>query len=183
MNLRFTYSIIPVKSFATTRKPGNSCMTELLIPPRNRRTSTVLLVVKSPKGFYQLRNGRKGGFFYFNPQNRTWEKLFEQNYTLNTLIITPQAIKLISVVFTVSGSSTSKAGNSNTSPYWKQRRKARFDRSQHHLSGCPGRIMGRHTQSGITLSSSCHTQTDSRQPHCFPRITGRGHRRQSFCRR
>lgn len=38
------------------------------------------LVVKSKKGFYQLRNGRKGGFFYFNPQNRTWEKLFEQNY-------------------------------------------------------------------------------------------------------
>ena len=51
------------------------------------------LVVKSPKGFYQLRNGRKGGFFYFNPQNRTWEKLFEQNYTLNTLIITPQGDK------------------------------------------------------------------------------------------
>ena len=37
------HSIIPVKSFATIRKPGNSCMTELLIPPRNRRTSTVLL--------------------------------------------------------------------------------------------------------------------------------------------
>ena len=51
------------------------------------------LVVKNPKGFYQLRNGRKGGFFYFNPQNRTWEKLFEQNYTLNTLIITPQGDK------------------------------------------------------------------------------------------
>ena len=51
------------------------------------------LVVKSKKGFYQLRNGRKGGFFYFNPQNRTWEKLFEQNYTLNTLIITPQGDK------------------------------------------------------------------------------------------
>ena len=51
------------------------------------------LVVKSKKGFYQLRNGRKGGFFYFNPQNRTWEKLFEQNYTLNTLVITPQGDK------------------------------------------------------------------------------------------
>ena len=49
MNLRFTYSIIPVKSFATTRKPGNSCMTELLIPPPNRRTSTVLLSLSKAK--------------------------------------------------------------------------------------------------------------------------------------
>lgn len=51
------------------------------------------LVVKSEKGFYQLRNGRKGGLFYFNPQNRTWQKLFEQNYTLNTLIVPPQSEK------------------------------------------------------------------------------------------
>lgn len=51
------------------------------------------LVIKNKKGFYQLRNGRKGGLFHFNPQNRTWEKLFEQNYTLNTLIVTPQGEK------------------------------------------------------------------------------------------
>lgn len=51
------------------------------------------LVVKSEKGFYQLRNGRKGGLFHFNPQSRTWEKLFEQNYTLNTLIVTPHSEK------------------------------------------------------------------------------------------
>lgn len=50
------------------------------------------LVVKSKNGFYQLRNGRnKGGFFYFNPHRRTWKKLFEQNYPLNTLIVTPDS--------------------------------------------------------------------------------------------
>ena len=59
-------------------------------PPSERenygRTS---LVVKGNKGFYQLRNGRKGGLFYFNWQNRTWKKIFEQDYTLNTLVILP----------------------------------------------------------------------------------------------
>lgn len=47
------------------------------------------LVVKGSKGFYQLRNGRKGGLFYFNWQNRTWKKIFEQDYTLNTLVVLP----------------------------------------------------------------------------------------------
>lgn len=51
-----------------------------------RRTS---LVVKGSKGFYQLRNGHKGGLFYFDWQNRSWKKIFEQNYTLNTLVILP----------------------------------------------------------------------------------------------
>lgn len=51
------------------------------------------LVVKSEKGFYQLRNGRKGGLFYFNPKKLTWEKLLEQNYTLNTLLVTPHSEK------------------------------------------------------------------------------------------
>ena len=51
------------------------------------------LVIKSADGFYQLRNGRKGGLFYFNSHKRTWKKLFEQNYTLNTLIITPNGEK------------------------------------------------------------------------------------------
>lgn len=51
-----------------------------------RRTS---LVVKGSKGFYQLRNGHKGGLFYFDWQNRSWKKIFEQNYTLNTLVVLP----------------------------------------------------------------------------------------------
>lgn len=55
-----------------------------------QRTS---LVIKSKNGFYQLRNGRKGGLFHFDWRHRRWEKLFEQNYTLNTLIVTPQSEK------------------------------------------------------------------------------------------
>ena len=51
--------------------------------------SRTSLVVKVPKGFYQLRNGRKGGLFHFNPDRRTWKRILEQNYALNTLIITP----------------------------------------------------------------------------------------------
>ena len=49
LNLRFTYSIIRARSFVTIRKPGNSCMTELLIPLPNRRTSTVLLSLSKAK--------------------------------------------------------------------------------------------------------------------------------------
>ena len=58
-----------------------------------RRTS---LVVKGNDGFYQLRNGRKGGFFFFDPQARTWEKLLETDYTLNTLTISPTETAYIS---------------------------------------------------------------------------------------
>ncbi len=54
------------------------------------------LVVKGQDGFYQLRNGSKGGFFYFNPQTRTWKKLLERNYNLNTLIVTPEEIAYVS---------------------------------------------------------------------------------------
>lgn len=51
------------------------------------------LVIKGENGFYQLRNGEKGALFFFNSRHRTWKKLFEQNYTLNTLIITPHSEK------------------------------------------------------------------------------------------
>ena len=47
------------------------------------------LVVKGKDGFYQLRNGEKGGFFYFDIYNRTWEKKLETDYSLNTLILGP----------------------------------------------------------------------------------------------
>ncbi len=49
-----------------------------------KRTS---LVVKGRNGFYQLRNGSKGGFFFFDPEKREWEKILETDYTLNTLIL------------------------------------------------------------------------------------------------
>ncbi len=49
------------------------------------------LVVPGEEGFYQLRNGRKGGFFFFDTRKRRWEKLLETDYTLNTLILRDQA--------------------------------------------------------------------------------------------
>jgi ligand-binding sensor domain-containing protein len=63
--------------------------------PTFQRTS---LVVKGKNGFYQLRNGSKGGFFHFNPQTRSWKTLFETDYTLNTLIITADELAYISCV-------------------------------------------------------------------------------------
>lgn len=45
------------------------------------------LVVRGKNGFYQLRNGLKGGFFHFDTRQQTWTKIMEKGYTLNTLII------------------------------------------------------------------------------------------------
>lgn len=45
------------------------------------------LVVKGNNGFYQLRNGSKGGFFFFDAQKKIWKKLLETNYSLNTLVV------------------------------------------------------------------------------------------------
>lgn len=46
------------------------------------------MVVEGSNGFYQLRNGIKGGFFFFDIQKRSWKKILETSYTLNTLAIT-----------------------------------------------------------------------------------------------
>lgn len=54
------------------------------------------LVVKGKNGFYQLRNSSKGGFFFFDPESRTWEKMLETDYVLNTLIFTPNETAYIS---------------------------------------------------------------------------------------
>ena len=45
------------------------------------------LILRGKNGFYQLRNGSKGGFFHFDLHKRAWEKLMETEYTLNTLMI------------------------------------------------------------------------------------------------
>lgn len=45
------------------------------------------LVVNEANGFYQLKNGSKGGFFFFNTKTQAWTKLLETGYTLNTLVI------------------------------------------------------------------------------------------------
>ncbi|MEL1241093.1 ligand-binding sensor domain-containing protein [Flavobacterium flavipallidum] len=45
------------------------------------------LVVKGNNGFYQLRNGSKGGFFFFDVHKKSWKKILETNYSLNTLFV------------------------------------------------------------------------------------------------
>lgn len=56
------------------------------------------LVVCSKNGFYQLRNGAKGGFFHFDTRQRAWTKMMEKDYTLNTLIISADNKAYISCV-------------------------------------------------------------------------------------
>ena len=110
------------------------------------------LVVKSADGFYQLRNGRKGGLFYFNSHKRTWKKLFEQNYTLNTLIITPNGEKAyISCVhgFWMIDLHTG-------TPIGNRKRTDCLYRNQHYLSRPTRRVMARNFQSGIIISSPVH---------------------------
>lgn len=45
------------------------------------------LICSDNDGFYQIRNGRKGGFFHFSKDRRVWSKILETPYTLNTLAI------------------------------------------------------------------------------------------------
>ncbi|REG99631.1 helix-turn-helix domain-containing protein [Flavobacterium aquicola] len=54
------------------------------------------MVVKGKHGFFQLRNGSKGGFFYFDIQKKVWKKILETSYTLNTLAVTKDDIAYIS---------------------------------------------------------------------------------------
>ena len=56
------------------------------------------LIVKGKNGFYQLRNGSKGGFFHFDIKKRTWRKLMEKDYALNTLMITADEKAYISCI-------------------------------------------------------------------------------------
>lgn len=54
------------------------------------------LVVKGNGGFYQLRNGSVGGFFFFDTKKQKWKKILETTYTLNTLVIDPHGKASIS---------------------------------------------------------------------------------------
>lgn len=56
------------------------------------------LIIQADNGFYQLRNGSRGGFFFFDKEKLKWEKLLETNYTLNTLIVTSDGTAYISCV-------------------------------------------------------------------------------------
>lgn len=54
------------------------------------------LVVEGKNGFYQLRNGSMGGFFFFDIRNRSWRKILETSYTLNTLVVNAEGTASIS---------------------------------------------------------------------------------------
>ncbi|MDR0657663.1 MAG: helix-turn-helix domain-containing protein, partial [Mediterranea sp.] len=54
------------------------------------------LVVKGNNGFFQLRNGTKGGFFFFDTGKKEWTKLLETDYVLNTLIAGPDGTAYVS---------------------------------------------------------------------------------------
>lgn len=56
------------------------------------------LILRGKDGFYQLRNGSKGGFFYFDLHKRTWTKILEKDYTLNTLMISADNKAYISCI-------------------------------------------------------------------------------------
>lgn len=56
------------------------------------------LVLRGKNGFYQLRNGSKGGFFRFDLHKRKWEKLMETDYDLNTLVISSDEKAYISCI-------------------------------------------------------------------------------------
>lgn len=56
------------------------------------------LVVCGKNGFYQLRNGSKGGFFHFDSRQRIWTKIMEKDYTLNTLMISSDNKAYISCI-------------------------------------------------------------------------------------
>lgn len=56
------------------------------------------LILRGKNGFYQLRNGSKGGFFHFDLHKRAWEKLMETDYTLNTLMISADEKAYISCI-------------------------------------------------------------------------------------
>lgn len=51
------------------------------------RFKNTSLVVKAENGFYQLRNGSKGGCFFFDTSKRNWQKVLETPYHLNTLVV------------------------------------------------------------------------------------------------
>lgn len=58
--------------------------------------SATSLVVPGPGGFYQLRNGSKGGFFKFDMASREWTRVLETDFYLNTLAIDYDATAYIS---------------------------------------------------------------------------------------
>lgn len=53
----------------------------------NWKFSGTSLVIEGKDGYYQIRNGKIGGFFHFNPTTRKWNKILESNLCLNTIAV------------------------------------------------------------------------------------------------
>lgn len=80
-------------------KTGKQLYTKAAYPEEERpEFQNTSLVVHAKNGFYQLRNGSKGGFFHFDTRQQKWTKIMEKDYTLNTLIISTDHKAYISCV-------------------------------------------------------------------------------------
>ncbi len=75
--------------YCHSRRNGQLLYSEAAYPADERALyANTSLVVKGPDGnFYQLRVGRRGGFFAFNTQTRQWRKLIDTREPLHTLIV------------------------------------------------------------------------------------------------
>lgn len=58
--------------------------------------SRTSLVIKAPQGFFQLRNGSKAALFFYNTSAKTWKKLLETDFALNTLSLSEAGEAIIS---------------------------------------------------------------------------------------
>lgn len=56
-------------------------------PDERRLYDRTSLVKQGENGFYQLRNGQRGGMFFFNTATRQWMRIMDTDYTLNTLAV------------------------------------------------------------------------------------------------
>jgi len=57
------------------------------LPEQRTDFDKTSLICSKKESFYQIRNGKKGGFFHFSKSDRLWTKILETPYTLNTLAI------------------------------------------------------------------------------------------------
>ena len=80
-------------------KTGEQLYVKAAYPEAERtKFGNTSLVVRGKNGFYQLRNGAKGGFFHFDSRQRVWTKIMEKDYTLNTLMISSDNKAYISCI-------------------------------------------------------------------------------------
>ena len=54
------------------------------------------LVRRTDDGFYQVRMGSRSGLFFFSPKRRSWRKILDSDYSLNTLAVSADGKAYIS---------------------------------------------------------------------------------------